>query len=309
MVEQDPTPGNTGPGPVLVGVDDAHDQQVVLRHAAAEAVRRGLPLHILHAVEWPLPAGASEIYREVSAPQAQAAAVLAPFTAQAHTEHAGLNVVAEPYAGRPAAALVERSARVSLIVVGHRGTGGFPRLPLGSVSWQVATHAECPVIVVRPGRTAVHPVHRVVVGVDTADPTAEPLRFAFEEAALRDAELILLTAGSRTRPVTMEPPGPAVPGRGAVARTENGPEDVRDLEDLATAWRHEYPNVTVTTRHVAGRPAAALTEASHGAELVVVGSHGRTGVRRALLGSVSAEVLHTAACPVAVVPVRPAAGG
>ncbi|MCC3655632.1 universal stress protein [Streptomyces sp. S07_1.15] len=306
MVEQDPAPGDTGPGPVLVGVDDAHDQQIVVRHAAAEAARRGLPLHILHAVEWPLPAGAAEVYREVSAPQAQAAAVLAPFTAQAHAEHPGLNVVAEPFAGRPAAALVDRSARVSLVVVGHRGTGGFPRLPLGSVSWQVATHAECPVIVVRPGRTTVHPAHRVVVGVDTAEPTAEPLRFAFEEAALRETELTLLAAGSRPEPMTVEPVGPAVPDREAVTRAENGPGD---LEDLATAWRHEYPNVPVTTRHVAGRPAAALTEASHGAELVVVGSHGRTGVRRALLGSVSAEVLHTAACPVAVVPVRAAGGG
>ncbi|MZE81002.1 universal stress protein, partial [Streptomyces sp. SID5475] len=109
-------------------------------------------------------------------PQAQAAAVLAPFTAQAHAEHPGLNVVAEPFAGRPAAALVDRSARVSLVVVGHRGTGGFPRLPLGSVSWQVATHAECPVIVVRPGRTAARPPHRVVVGVDTA--TCRPSRCA-----------------------------------------------------------------------------------------------------------------------------------
>ncbi|KNE82081.1 MULTISPECIES: universal stress protein [Streptomyces] len=305
MVEQDPAPGATGPGPVLVGVDDAHDQQIVVRHAAAEAARRGLPLHILHAVEWPLPAGASEIYREVSAPQAQAAAVLAPFTAQAHAEHPGLNVVAEPFAGRPAAALVDRSARVSLVVVGHRGTGGFPRLPLGSVSWQVATHAECPVIVVRPGRTAAHPPHRVVVGVDPADLPAEPLRFAFAEAALRGAELTLLGAGPRPQPSAAEPAAPAGEGwegRGVLARTPGG------LEDLATAWGHEYPNVTVTTRHVTGPPATALTEASHGAELVVVGSHGRTGVRRALLGSVSAEVLHTAVCPVAVVPVRPAGG-
>ncbi|MCW7987409.1 hypothetical protein XF35_19685 [Streptomyces platensis subsp. clarensis] len=45
-----------------------------------------------------------------------------------------------------------------------------------------------------------------------------------------------------------------------------------------------------------------LTEASQRVALLVVGSHGRTGLRRLMLGSVSAETLHTASCPVLVVP-------
>ncbi|NJQ00383.1 universal stress protein [Streptomyces zingiberis] len=285
MAEPEPQPGHSGPrGPVLVGVDDAYDQQIVVRHGAAEAARREVALHILHAVEWPLPTGAAEAYGHVSEPQAQAASVLEAFTRRAHAEFPGLPVVAEPFTGRPAAALVERSAAASLVVVGHRGTGGFPRLPLGSVSWQVATHARCPVLVVRPGSTPARPAHRVVAGVDPADLAAEPLRFAVTEAALREAELTLLAAGDGHR------------------------QGAADLADVAAAWRHEYPDLTVTTRIVPGGAAAALADASSDAELVVVGSRGRTGVRRALLGSVSAAVLHTADCPVTVVPVGPDGG-
>jgi nucleotide-binding universal stress UspA family protein len=53
--------------------------------------------------------------------------------------------------GNPAAALMDTAERVgaAMIVVGSRGRGGFTRLLLGSVSEQCATHAHCPVVVVR----------------------------------------------------------------------------------------------------------------------------------------------------------------
>ncbi|WP_374986992.1 universal stress protein [Streptomyces fradiae] len=51
-----------------------------------------------------------------------------------------------------------------------------------------------------------------------------------------------------------------------------------------------------------GRPGAVLNRATRRAELLVVGSHGRTGLKRLVLGSVSAQVLHSADCPVVVLP-------
>ena len=116
-------------------------------------------------------------------------------------EHPGLAVRSTLAGGGAASSLVELSRGASLVVVGRRGTGGFPGLLVGSVGAQVAMYGHAPVIVVRQrddhtddhtgdptdddtGHGPSDP-GPVVVGVDGSASTQDVLAFAFEEATHR----------------------------------------------------------------------------------------------------------------------------
>lgn len=282
--------------PVLVGLEQAGEQgAVVVRYAAQHATLHGLPLHLLHIEREAPPAGRVPQGDQRGDPVGHAmTTVVAPMVELVEAEYPQVTVTAEVVTGHAAATLVERSAEVSWLVVGHRGGGGFPRLPLGSVSWQTSTHAHCPVIVVRPSTGATG--HRVVVGVDIPDVPQEALDLAYAEAHLRGVALQIVHGSFHFSQVPTGP-GMAVPDFEAIDRSLR-----RTLEAEVARRRDRYPDLSVALHIERVRPATALTEASERAALLVVGTHGRTGLRRLMLGSVSGEALHTAACPVAVVP-------
>jgi nucleotide-binding universal stress UspA family protein len=82
-------------------------------------------------------------------------------------------------------------------------------------------------------------------------------------------------------------------------------EDAR-LRLAAFAMSHDLGHVHISTAVLAGEPSARIVDyaAAHGGNVIVVGSHGCTPVRRLLLGSVAERVLRQATCPVVVVPHR-----
>ncbi|GIF23355.1 nucleotide-binding universal stress UspA family protein [Actinoplanes tereljensis] len=78
-------------------------------------------------------------------------------------------------------------------------------------------------------------------------------------------------------------------------------EEKRHLDDLIAGWRGKYPDLPISVELVTEHPAAALTTASAGAQLLVVGSRGRGALRGMLLGSVSQHLLRHSVCSIAVV--------
>jgi nucleotide-binding universal stress UspA family protein len=148
----------------------------------------------------------------------------------------------------------------------------------------------------------------IVVGVDGSAPSLAALRWAADEAKLRDARLVAVHAW------VFIPPAPlAEPGLGPipVADLPAQLEAMRDAAEaeLASAVEQVFPEappVEVERKLAEGDPGEALEKESRTADLVVVGSRGRSGITSALLGSVSKHVADHAACPVVVVKAPPA---
>ncbi|MEU4425161.1 universal stress protein [Actinoplanes sp. NPDC024001] len=100
-------------------------------------------------------------------------------------------------------------------------------------------------------------------------------------------------------------PALALPlGRIPIERVDTAQQDAVERECLAAQlapWRAKYPAVPVDTLLSHDSPSSTLVGASHSAQLIVIGSHGRGVAAGAVLGSTGLRLLHQAGCPVLVV--------
>jgi nucleotide-binding universal stress UspA family protein len=143
-------------------------------------------------------------------------------------------------------------------------------------------------------------VGRVVVGVDDSEQAAAALRWALTEGALRQCPVEVVHSWS--------PPLSALPfGATLVIPVDESAIDsaarasVDDLVDTALAEMDARPP-DVQRTVLPGAPATTLVELSEDADLLVVGSHGRTGLSRLMhVGSVAMACVNHSACPVVVV--------
>ena len=133
----------------------------------------------------------------------------------------------------------------------------------------------------------------VVVGVDGSDHSLEALRFAANEARLRNVALRVVTGW--TPPVNDGFLGAPIPDPTLYERAAHN-----TMESMITAVASELEGVEVETVSDVGEAAAILDHCAD-ADLVVVGSRGRGGFKGLLLGSVSHQVVQHAPCPVVVV--------
>lgn len=265
---------DTGRRHVVVGYDGSDPAVAALDWAARRAADRGLRLEVVHGVRTRRRAPAAPPGTD---PLLEAAA------GQVRERHPLLPVDLCSEQATATTALLQRAAHAECLVLGAAAHGH----PLGSVVDHVAGHAACPVAVVREG-----PGVGVVVGVDGSPLSDLAVGFAFAEA---DRLQQPLTAVHAWLPWHADEPEPF---------RADPPEAAREaavLSERLAGHRELHPDVQVS-RVVRGRhPLAALLEAAAGAGLVVVGSHGRGGLRSALLGSVSRALLHSAPCTTVVV--------
>ncbi|EFE84408.1 predicted protein [Streptomyces albidoflavus] len=146
--------------------------------------------------------------------------------------------------------------------------------------------------------TAPRPV--IVAGVDGSPTSREALRWAAEEARLRTATLRVVCGWEWSSPFNLI--GPALEYAAPDADTPSMEELTRaKVEELLTGTLGEEPGVPVEVRVVQGPATRVLVDASEGATLIVVGTRGHSGIKGAVLGSVSRHVTQHARCNVVVV--------
>ncbi|MCW0213395.1 MAG: universal stress protein [Pseudonocardia sp.] len=284
-------------GPIVVGVDDSEPARDAVRWAAAEAARVHAPLRLVSSLVLPSAhhlgnPGMGTTYQLRMTEAAHA--VLNAAVGLAERTAPGVAVESELLTGFPDQVLLDESRRASLVVVGSRGLGGFTGLLLGSVAVALASRGTCPVVVVRGTSvpTELPDARPVVVGVDGSPTSEAALAFAFDAASRRGVPLVAVhTWLDDMLDPTLAP---------VIDWTTIETDERALLGERLAGWGAKFPDVEVRRLVVRDRPARTLVDESVGAQLVVVGSRGRGGMRGLVMGSVAQAVLRHSHCPVAV---------
>jgi nucleotide-binding universal stress UspA family protein len=184
--------------------------------------------------------------------------------------------------------------QAELICVGTHGRTGLKRMLLGSVADQVVRAAQCSVLVARPAREGA-----ILAATDLTDPALPAIEAAAAEAKRTGRKLVVLHS--------MESPreGDAAMGLLGALPALDTPETLAARRELAhQIIRDALKRLDVTGEVVIAsddplKETLALAE-SLPAGLIVVGTHGRHGLSRIVLGSTAARVIEHAPCSVLV---------
>ncbi|MCS5480925.1 universal stress protein [Corynebacterium hylobatis] len=287
---------------VVVAVDGSPASHNAVRWAANTANKRGIPLRLASSYTMP-----QFLYAEGMVPpqelfddlQAETMEKIDEARAIAHEVAPEIKIGHTIAEGSPIDMLLDMAQDVTMIVMGSRGLGGLSGMVMGSVSAAVVSHATCPVVVVREDNQLEEATKYgpVVIGVDGSDVSAKATEIAFAEADARGAELVAVHTW-----MDMQVQASLAGLSAAQQQWEIVEQEQIDmLTERLAPMVERYPDVEVRKVITRDRPVRALVENSEGAQLLVVGSHGRGGFKGMLLGSTSRALLQSAPCPMMVV--------
>lgn len=282
---------------ILFAGDHSACSRAAFEAARALAAESGAHLHVLNVLE---PVLVSE--PPGPARGARLPGILPPTTAAERREaEAHLRAAYQPGPGGPIDYLVRDGDAPSeilhaaddvdadLIVVGTHGRGGLERLAFGSVAEAVLRRSSRPVLVARsPGGARPEAAFRRILHPSDFSGRSWPaLGVARALARAHHARLILMHVA----------PAEVLTGGTFYAPADLGPERA-ELEKLREQSAQAGLDESVETRFAQGDPASEIVRSAEeaGCDLIVMGSHGRTGLRRLLMGSVAESVCRRAPC-------------
>jgi nucleotide-binding universal stress UspA family protein len=271
---------------------EAGELELVLIDVVPEVPEPSVPPSAMHAAA----AYAERLAERLAADKQQLAALIAKWRGR------GIPIESRVVDGFPDEALpaIAKELDASAIVVGSHGRTGLKRLLIGSVAERTVRLAECAVMVAR-GTPPIGGYHRLVVGIDFGETSERAYERAMKLAA-PNAHVDLVHCWQMS-PLIAPPDAPAMIPTYDRIRVDTIGQLQRDGEGLARRASAERGDLKVTFQLLERPPAHALDDYArdHHADLLVVGSHGRRGVRRFLIGSVAEVAVRHAPCTTFVV--------
>lgn len=267
----------------IIGVDGSEHSRVALDWGLARAAQTGAHVELLHVAD---DSFLSESAAFLSEAQAASEQMLEAEREYARATGFTGEITGTALVGHPIAEVEEASKRADLVILGaHTGSklsGSF----FGTRAVKIAAVSQCPVAVV-PFEVQGEPQPRVVVGIDGSDAAKKAIAFAAEEASLRGVPLVAVYAW-------MPPLTPGLEYLWSEDLVESQRAAAEEAIAIGTAGlAGRYPDLTIERKIVQAPPVAALLQAAEDADTIVVGSRGRGGLSRLLLGSVSHGVLQS----------------
>jgi nucleotide-binding universal stress UspA family protein len=212
----------------------------------------------------------------------------------------GLKVRIRLEEGAPAQRIlaVAQEERTDVVIVGTHGRAGLQRALLGSVADRLVRQAPCPVVTVQPalGAKLGAKIQRICYATDFSPTARAAWPWVVSIASAADAEIDLVH-------VTFSP----VPDRHlsaeALGRMAHTLHEQGRLEAQRFLEKSPFPGGRINVRLSHGDPGEQVVHQAQAqsADLIVMGTHGWSGLVRWMLGSVAHHVIQTAPCPVLTV--------
>lgn len=277
-------------GRFVAGVDGSKDGLRAVEYATRSALLVGGTIHLVHAVDAAVMAGAWGAIQDIEAMERAGEQTIV--AARERAVGLGLpenRISSEVLIGNPTAVLSEASESADRLVVGRRRLGGLERMFVGSTSASLAAVAHCPLVVisaaVNPDETGGRKV--VAVGVDGQGHSSETLGEALAEARVRGAKLI----------VTHIQPAVPVGMFGGYQLTADAERELlaearTAITELVTRVAGAEPGLEIEILVQAGDPVDRLVSLSREVDLLVLGMRAPTVLGFALGGMTRAVLAH-----------------
>lgn len=285
---------------VLVATDFSTTAGAAVAWAAEVAKPHGATVRLVHALTLPTPvpgyvlADGTEFGQELRA------------AAQARLDQAADELVAgdtpvetDLRLGIPSQAILAAAGewKPDLLVIGTRGLTGLAHLLLGSTAERVVQRATCPVLAIHPDDADRHrPIKTVLVPTDFSEDADRALDTVLHLFPAPQGTIKLVLVHAYHLPVEYTAYGP-IPTSVHYLEDVAGEAAAR-LKEVAKGYEREGLTVEAVTREGFAPDVIVQEAEAHGADLIAMGTHGRSGLAHLLLGSTAQRVVQKAPCPV-----------